>query len=366
MTCNRPDFVSWISDNRGSLMPPLDVMHPRFDDHLENDPFAFLPFMVRINRLLENLPSIDPQTHATTKLYSPLVLRTSFIPTHMCIDTTSLLHLFVDDVSHFKMWYKKRFDVDLVNLKDKSSLASSYGTLVNRSDVTREEESLHADRCWEYVGRLPPEALTQQRVVRKRGLTKPVEPGSHPTDNGVEKKKKKTKKEIVAAKVAIASSAKRNPDDYETKNLRFHRMVLTDGYNLSMLLTTAQNFRGRVVGSRKQRMCMPRLDPDTSGHFEYLLSSQVDDPSGAAGSSSDQQPTRPIGYTKVSNDPGKCKILYMLDEDGNTVVHTRAKRERQCRHRQTRLKTLENKRATRFHGVTLTLGDGTTITGPTV
>ena len=56
-------------------MPRSYARYASFDDHIENDPFVFLPVMVRrINRLLEILPSIDIERYASNKLYSPLVL----------------------------------------------------------------------------------------------------------------------------------------------------------------------------------------------------------------------------------------------------------------------------------------------------
>ena len=357
MKCARPEFVEWIDDNRSRLMPRSDERYASFDDHIENDPFVFLPVMVRINRLLEMLPSIDVERYASTKLYSPLVLRTSYIPSHMCIDTTSLLHIFVDNVERFKMWYRQRFGVELVNLKDKTSLASSYGSLVNRSDVTPGEESLHADRCWEYVGELPPEALTQQREVRKRGLPKLSIPGDQSTA-----KKMSKKAAAAAAKASIAASAQRKPDDYEVKDLRFHRMMLTDGYNLSILLTTAANLRGKVVGSRKSRLFLPRLDPDTSRQFGYLLPQAVDP--DAAGPS--DQPPPVNNFNLVSCDPGKKKPLHMIDGQGNELIHTHAKRERQCRHLQTQRKMLKMKTETIFYNANVTLADGEVMQNPTV
>ena len=349
MKCTRPEFVEWIDDNRTRLMPQADPRFATFDDHLENDSFAFLPFMVRINRLLEDLPSIDIGKYVATKLYSPLILRTSYIPSHIYMDTVSMLHLFVNDVDVFKSWYKNKFSVDLVNLKTKETLASSYGRLIGRTNVTPDEESLHADRCWEYVGTMPSAALDQQRQVRKR-------------DTEEEKKKKASKKKN---KVDIAASARKNPDDYEEKDLRFQRMVLTDAYNLSILLTTAQNVRGKVFGARKAKVSvLPKLDPDTSYEFGYLLPSQ---PIDAAGSSTVDVAAASSPYNLINCDPGKAKILYMTDSSGNTVIHTRGKRERQCRHLQTRVKTLEKRRKAKFEGVTLRLLDDVTeIEDPTI
>jgi len=343
--CRRPAFVEWVEEHRSLLMPSIDPRFASLDEHLENDPFAFLPFMVRVNRLLEDLPSIDTTKYARTKLYSPLILRTSYIPSHMCLDTVAMLHLFVDDIGHFKAWYRERFGVDLVMLESKEMLAAAYKRLVGREDVTAEEESLHADRCWEYVGKLPSAALDQQREVRKRGL-----------DGDKKKTKKKTK-------VDVAAAAKRNPDDYEKKTLRFQRMMVTDGYNLSILLTTAPNLRGKVFGSRKARQFLPSLDPETSCNFDYLLPRG---PSSLEGPSLPRQQLRESAYNTVSCDPGKRNILYLTDASGNKVVHTLGKRERQCRHKQTREMTLVKRRKTVFGQVRLRLQDGTELFSPSV
>ena len=345
MKCTRPEFVEWIGNHRHRLMPQAHEHFTTFDEHVEKDPFAFLPFMVRINRMLEDLPTIDIGKYASTKLYSPLILRTSYTPSHMHLDTVSMLHIFVDDVNDFKTWYKKSFDVDLVNLKKKEMLAASYKRLVDREDVTDGDESLHADRCWEYVGRLPAAAMNQQREVKKRC--------------------KKTYKR--KTKLDIAASAKRNPDDYEKKDLRFQRMLLTDGYNLSILLTTAPNMRGKVFGSRKaKRNALPRLDPQTSCEFGYLK--HKDTPSSSSTVLPlETQATTSSPYNLVSCDPGKKKILHMTDNSGNTVIHTLGKRERQCRQLQTRERTLEKRRKTAYEGVTLQLRDGeTNLTNPSV
>jgi len=145
-------------------------------------------------------------------------------------------------------------------------------------------------------------------------------------------------------------------------------MMMTDGYNLSILLTTATNVRGRVYGSRKTKTILPRLDPDTSHQFAYLLPEGADDPDAAGPSDKPppkkDPPTSP--YNLVSNDPGKAKILYMLDQNGNKLVYSQAKRARQCRHFRTRLMTEKRKKSTVFDDVELTLGDGTVLTNPTV
>ena len=159
----------------------------------------------------------------------------------MTLDTTAILHLFVDDVSAFKTWYKEHFGVDLIGLDNKDALAASFKKLVGR-ETTSAEDAQHAMRCWEYVGMPANMDSGNTRIVRKRmkrNLASACSEGSAVT------KTRKTKKQAIAAK------AFRNPDDYEAMDLRFQRMVMTDGYNLSVLMTTADDVRGKVLGARR-------------------------------------------------------------------------------------------------------------------
>ena len=249
-----PVVTQLDTDWPARLLPTADPRFPTLDDHLEGDPFVFLPFMVWMNLELEDRPNLHSAT-LPNKLYNALPLRKSFVPGSITIDTTAMLHLFVDNVPFFKQWYTRRFGTCLVNLHDKKDLAASFSTLVGRS-TTDEEDALHAERCWHYVN--TEEARTriasQSRVVKKRALAGQsvgAKPSQSPSDVAGPSGGKKAAK--LAAKMAIAAKAFRNPDDYEEKKLRFQRMVMTDGYSISVLLTTASDVRG---GGAK-RHCPP-------------------------------------------------------------------------------------------------------------
>ena len=147
-----------------------------------------------------------------------------------------------------------------------------------------------------------------------------------------ELKGKKSKEEKKAAKLSIAAKAIRDPNDYEDKALRFQRMVVTDAYSISVLLTTATDKRGRVFGARKTRTALPTLDPDTAPSFQHLLDKKR--------------------YTPVGLDPGKKDPLWMTDGE-KTLRYTNARRDRECRFRQVRLATEDKKRNWFCNGLVL-------------
>ena len=88
-TC-REELRPWVATHSVTLMP----LPPRTYDAYwryrsqKEHPERWLPYMVAINRMLEA---------DGAKLFSPLPLRTSFTPTHVRIDTPSLVDLLVKD-----------------------------------------------------------------------------------------------------------------------------------------------------------------------------------------------------------------------------------------------------------------------------
>jgi hypothetical protein len=241
MSSSDPIVVEWIRTCQQYLLPSFDAQFAKIDDHLEATPFVFLPYMIKINLLIEALPRLSTKYDVkwprsglarSAKLYSPLVLRTSFVPTHMTIDTTALLHIFVDDICRFKAWYYKRFNVQLLHLLHKQDLAASFSKLVGRK-TSDEEDAEHAERCWMFVmmASMGSRLKNQTRTVLKR---LPRDDGA----TGLSTSATNAKAKKNAVKIEVASKAARNPDDYEEKALRFQRMVMTDGYNLSILMTT--------------------------------------------------------------------------------------------------------------------------------
>jgi len=306
------------------LLPAVDPRFPTLDDHIEGDPFVFVPFMVRMNLELEDRPNLRSEA-LPNRLNNVFPLRKTFVPGSITVDTTAMLHIFVDKVPLFKKWYARRFGTFLSNLHDKKDIAASFSTLVGRP-TTADEDALHAERCWCYVTNEETRTriCSQSRVVKKRNL--------EPRDEAGASDGKKDKKDKKVVKLAIAAKAIRNPDDYEEKTLRFHRMVVTDAYSVSVLLTTASNARGRVFGTRKTRTALPTLDPDTAPSFQHLLDTEL--------------------YTPVAADPGKGEILWMTDGT-KTLRYTNARRDRECRFRQVRLATEDKKRKWFCNGLRL-------------
>ena len=325
-----PEVVQLVDGWPARLLPATDPRFPTLDDHLEGDPFAFVPYMVLMNLHAEDRPNLHSDT-LPNKLYNAFPLRKSFVPGSCTLDTTAMLHIFVDSVKLFKNWYAGHFGMDLVNLHDKKDIAASFSTLVGRS-TTSEEDALHAERCWCYVTTADARTRigSQHRMVKKRNLECRGEAG--PSTGAGSSKGKKSKEEKKAAKLSIAAKAIRDPNDYEDKALRFQRMVVTDAYSISVLLTTATDKRGRVFGARKTRTALPTLDPDTAPSFQHLLDKKR--------------------YTPVGLDPGKKDPLWMTDGE-KTLRYTNARRDRECRFRQVRLATEDKKRNWFCNGLVL-------------
>ena len=86
----REALVPWLDQHRPALLPPAPAAaapHWRFQSQKEH-PERWLPYMVMIDRWLEG---------DGTKLLSPLPQRTSFVPSHVRLDTNGLIDLLVDD-----------------------------------------------------------------------------------------------------------------------------------------------------------------------------------------------------------------------------------------------------------------------------
>lgn len=329
-----PDVVQLVEGWPARLLPAADPRFPTFDDHLEGDPFAFVPYMVLMNLHAEDRPNLHSDT-LPNKLYNTFPLRKSFVPGSCTLDTTAMLHIFVDDVQLFKNWYAGHFETDLVNLHDKKDIAASFSTLVGRS-TTAEEDALHAERCWCYVTTADARTRigSQHRMVKKRNLERrDVGAGqSSASPPAGASKGKKSKEEKKAAKLVIAAKAIRDPNDYEDKVLRFQRMVVTDAYSISVLLTTATDKRGRVFGARKTRTTLATLDPDTAPSLQHLLDTER--------------------YSHAAMDPGKKELLWMTNGE-KTLRYTYARRDRECRFRQVRLATEDKKRHWFCNGLVL-------------
>jgi hypothetical protein len=89
----REDLHAWVFEFQETMTPSPPSSPPgkywRFYDQKTN-PSRWLPFMVMINRWIENRKGIT---------LSPLPQRTSFVPSHVRIDTTCLVDLLIQDAS---------------------------------------------------------------------------------------------------------------------------------------------------------------------------------------------------------------------------------------------------------------------------
>jgi hypothetical protein len=144
-------FRPTIARHRNALVPPLPPGTTSIDSDLSTRlrPYIYLGYMLRMTSFLE--------ATGAKKLPSPLPLKTSFIPAHYGIDTSSIAHLLMDHrrMRKFKNFFQHSIagGFPLPGLTNKATLISSLATMSGRAAVTPNEEELYKDALWTYLAR---------------------------------------------------------------------------------------------------------------------------------------------------------------------------------------------------------------------
>lgn len=113
--CCRAELVSWMLQLRAETVPAAPATRPPgwrcYQQKVH--PEMWLPYMVWINRQLE--------LEGSSKLFSPLPQRTSFVPGHVRLDTNALVDLMVTDAEEAMQLKMGLEEIDMPHPTDASS-----------------------------------------------------------------------------------------------------------------------------------------------------------------------------------------------------------------------------------------------------
>lgn len=190
------------------------------------------------------------------KLPSPLPVKTSFIPSHYTIDTSSLCQLLFREpgqVKKFARFFEHSVNggFNLPNLKSKANVCSSLASLSGRA-VDASEEELFMDAVWAYFTRFKGSAKRHRPL---RAATKP--------------------------------------------SFMFDHSISTDGYSVSFLVTN-RSVRGRKTFSNVGNT---QYDADKQEEFSWLTVENAKEHQHLLDDSL---------YTLVGGDPGKATLLRLV------------------------------------------------------
>jgi len=118
------------------------------ENSIEEDPWVFLHEMFIMTKCLE---AYNNQTKDQVRLLNPFPMSTSFVPTHIHLDTSGLVQLLMDSESFktFKTFYEICYDIEL-KCKDKSDILGSFEKLTGISDPDGTKGAEHNTRLWEF------------------------------------------------------------------------------------------------------------------------------------------------------------------------------------------------------------------------
>lgn len=266
---SREDWIrEWVEENRVELIPSRPDRY-RFEYDLEKRPFHYLPYMARIVQRLE--------ARGVTDLPSAFPLRRSFIPNHVFIDTTAIMHILMskDEIAAFKEQFQKKRGIPLPGMTTKADMCRSYAVLSKKASVTPQEEERFLDDIWAFLaklgGRKTKHLMPRDGVLRKPG------------------------------------------------DLFFEHAICTDGYSVSAIVSD------RPVRSRKEWTSRKRRSAENGGEdsIESEIPMITPDNAGAlAGYLLDEE------HVKVTfGDPGKGTLLMVTD--GEKFVKYTARQRRQ-------------------------------------
>lgn len=135
------DFQAWKNKHLGWLNEDYTYLEER----ASKNPWKSLKEMVQMTKEVEVL-------NVKNKLLSPFILKRSFIPGHIRIDTSGLAHLFMTTelLELFRIYYFDKSQIELKHL-DKSNMLSSYEVLTNNPYASEHEKAYFATHMWRFL-----------------------------------------------------------------------------------------------------------------------------------------------------------------------------------------------------------------------
>ena len=137
-------FEKWISEHKQNIVPSREIVS--FDSDLTNRPWVYLNKMVNI------IATLEDQYPKTLKMLSPIILRRTFIPKYIHIDTNALVQLLMTskDINTFVQDFKLKHNVDL-NIKTKGDLGNKFDKIFKRAPMNPKEEFMFQQEYWKYL-----------------------------------------------------------------------------------------------------------------------------------------------------------------------------------------------------------------------
>ena len=263
-------FHSLIERHRWQLVPmlPYDVDTIDYDLSGTERPYVYLGHMMRMSTFLEAM--------GERNCFSPIPLKTSFIPAHYSIDTTCIAQLLMDHekIRGFANYFEKSVSggFPLPGLKDKASVCASLEKLRGGQHVvSARDEELYKDALWTYLANF------------RNRRTKILNPLLH--------------------KNAQHAGA-----------MRFDHSISTDGYSVSIIVTD-KDTRGRKSVYKSAVSFKNLASKQSSNEFPILTHDTVEE--------LEIDPNARV----LGGDPGKNILLMLIDEHGQALRYTGAQRK---------------------------------------
>jgi hypothetical protein len=267
-----PTLHSGIERHRKRLVPPLPPEVASVDRDLSNArrPYVYLGYMVRMVAFLEAVGEKG-------RLLSPTPLKTSFVPAHYSIDTSSIAHLLMDAnrIKAFRNYFETSVagGFPIPKFTNKATMLLSLQTLSGRETVTALDEERFKDALWTYLANF------------KNRRTRILNP--------------------------LINARARRP-----KSMRFDHSITTDGYSVTLIVSD-RKVRGRKhqfrSAVRQKEKKAPKKD-----EFKTLSLATAADP---------ELRVDPTTTGIVGGDPGKGVLLLLVNSDGSVLRYTSAQRK---------------------------------------
>ena len=327
-----PLFVPWVAENVAWLTPELPGANPTWRyEQLKTYPERWLPFMVAINRKLEEYPR--------QRLFRPLPTRTSFIPGHIRLDTQGLVDILI---ASDKGAVTRRILEPLARMPFPSSTGGAGPSQAPPYRFHDQRTTLTKLQLW---GSL--DALLHPDLAP----TVSVNPGFHAAHYRTSIWRCLTTLgcENVPTNIVRHRRTESGQRTGDEQALVFGNVIDTDGFSVSMhyvapALYGKTQFNGGLNDIKKHQRAQATAEKDAGGTYVTKLSEE--------GREALLRSSRPRAYA----DPGKGVLLTVTD--GRRVIkYTRAHRDADSGAGKRRDVLRLKLRASIHPGVTSTFGD---------